>query len=106
MQLFSSVACRMTQQVRVLAAKPEDLSSIPETHKVNGESKLPLALLMYHGVSEMPQSVKAPAAKSDDLIGSPGSTWWKERTKCLQVSSDLCAKAQNTHTHIHTHTHK
>jgi hypothetical protein len=29
----------MTQQVKVLAAKPEDLSSIPETHTMEGEKQ-------------------------------------------------------------------
>lgn len=31
-------AVKMAQQVRALAAKPKDLSSIPESYKVEGET--------------------------------------------------------------------
>lgn len=31
----------MAEQVEVLAAKPDDLSSIPTTHRVEGETPLP-----------------------------------------------------------------
>lgn len=30
----------MNQQGKVLATRPEDLGSVPETHKVQGESKV------------------------------------------------------------------
>lgn len=39
------IHCDKSHQVRVLAAKPGDLSSMPRTHKVEGENTLPKIVL-------------------------------------------------------------
>lgn len=38
---------KMAGSVKVFAAKPEDLSSIPRTHIVKGENQLPQIVLIY-----------------------------------------------------------
>lgn len=41
-------ACKVSQQVQVLAAKPNDLSSIPGIHNVEGENELLQVLWLRH----------------------------------------------------------
>jgi hypothetical protein len=36
----------MPQQLKTLAVKPEDLSSIPDTHMVEGEKQLPIVIVV------------------------------------------------------------
>lgn len=38
-------ACEMAQWVEAPAAKPDDLSSVPTTHRVKRENQLPLVVL-------------------------------------------------------------
>lgn len=39
-------ASKMPQQLKTLAVKPEDLSSIPDTHMVEGEKQLPIVIVV------------------------------------------------------------
>jgi hypothetical protein len=61
-----SQACEMVLWVKALAAKPDDLSSIPGTHRVKGENQLPELSLNLHTHVRM---CHALIKKCFDLVG-------------------------------------